>query len=218
MAKAPSRILLNLSLDAALAVVALPVALLLAGPGSWPEAGWWGLGIPLAALSMLAPAWALGLPQQYWRYSGVRDLLQVLGASIGAAFLFTAVLWLVGAWHSPNLAFPALHAMALTGLLGIPRLNGRLRTIRRIAEETGAQPVLVVGGVDQADLFIRALEQERRSRPTGCRASWRGARGRWRGGSRGTPSSAPSRRPMRCWRGFATRGGCPPCWCSPRPT
>jgi O-antigen biosynthesis protein WbqV len=162
MAKAPSRILLNLSLDAALAVIALPIALLLAGPGSWPEAGWWGLGIPLAALSMLAPAWALALPQQYWRYTGVRDLLSVLGAAIGAAILFTAVLWLLGAWHSPNLAFPALHAMALTGLLGIPRLNGRLRTIRRIAEETGAQPVLVVGGVDQADLFIRALEQERR--------------------------------------------------------
>jgi FlaA1/EpsC-like NDP-sugar epimerase len=162
MAKAPSRILLNLSLDAALAVIALPVALLLAGPGSWPEAGWWGLGIPLAALSMLAPAWALALPQQYWRYTGVRDLLSVLGAAIGAAILFTAVLWLLSAWHSPNLAFPALHAMALTGLLGIPRLNGRLRTIRRIAEETGAQPVLVVGGVDQADLFIRALEQERR--------------------------------------------------------
>ncbi|WP_421991074.1 polysaccharide biosynthesis protein [Roseococcus sp.] len=162
MAKAPSRILLNLSLDAALAVVALPVALLLAGPGSWPEAPWWALGIPLAALSMLAPAWALGLPQQYWRYSGVRDLLQVLGASIGAAVLFTAALWLIGAWHSPNHAFPALHAMALTGLLGLPRLNGRLRTIRRIAEESGTQPVLVVGGVDQADLFIRALEQERK--------------------------------------------------------
>ncbi|MDB5376031.1 MAG: nucleotide sugar dehydratase, partial [Rubritepida sp.] len=162
MAKAPSRILLNLSLDAALAVIALPVALLLGGPGSWPEAGWWSLGIPLAALSMLAPAWALALPQQYWRYTGVRDLLSVLGAAIGAAILFTAALWLLGVWHSPNLAFPALHAMALTGLLGIPRLNGRLRTIRRIAEETGAQPVLVVGGVDQADLFIRALEQERR--------------------------------------------------------
>jgi len=162
MLRASSRILLNLSLDAALAVVALPVALLLAGPGSWPAPGWWGLAIPLAALSMLGPAWALGLPQQYWRYSGVRDLLQVLGASIGAAALFSAGLWLVGAWHSPNQAFVVLHAMAVAGLLGIPRLNARLRTIRRIAEEGDTQPVLVVGGVDQADLFIRALEQERK--------------------------------------------------------
>ena len=162
MLRASSRILLNLSLDAALAVVALPVALLLAGPGSWPAPGWWGLAIPLAALSMLGPAWALGLPQQYWRYSGVRDLLQVLGASIGAAVLFSAGLWLVGAWHSPNQAFVVLHAMAVAGLLGIPRLNARLRTIRRIAEEGDTQPVLVVGGVDQADLFIRALEQERK--------------------------------------------------------
>ncbi|WP_424811017.1 polysaccharide biosynthesis protein [Roseococcus sp. YIM B11640] len=162
MAKAPYRILLNLCLDAVLAVAALPLALLLAGPGSWPSPVWWALAVPLAALTIMPPAWALGLPQQYWRYAGVRDLLQVLGAAIGAAVLFTGILWMVGAWHSPNHAFPALHAMALTGMLGLPRLNGRLRTIRRIAEEGATQPVLVVGGVDQADIFIRALEQERR--------------------------------------------------------
>ncbi|MDB5415621.1 MAG: nucleotide sugar dehydratase, partial [Rubritepida sp.] len=162
MAKAPSRILLNMSLDATLAVLALPVALLLAGPGSWPEHGWWALAVPLSILAILPPAWALALPQQYWRYSGVGDLLAVLGAAIAAAIVFTAVLWIFGAWHSPNNAFPALHAMALTGLLGIPRLIGRVRAIRRAAEEGGTQPVLVVGGVDQADLFIRALAQERK--------------------------------------------------------
>lgn len=162
MPKASTRILLNVSLDALLAVLALPLALLLAGPGSAPPMGWWGLAVPLSVLVLVPPGWALGLPKQYWRYSGVQDLLAVLGAGVAAALLFTAALWLFGVWHSPNLAFPALHAVALTSLLGVPRLVGRVRAIRRAAEEGGTQPVLVVGGVDQADLFIRALSQERK--------------------------------------------------------
>jgi len=162
MARAPSRILLNLSLDALLAILALPLALLLAGPGSSPPGGWLLFALPLSVAALMLPAWALGLPQQYWRYSGVQDLLAVLGACVAAALVFTATLWLLGLWHSPNLAFPALHAVALTSLLGVPRLVGRVRTIRRVAEEGGAQPVLVIGGVDQADLFIRALAQQRK--------------------------------------------------------
>ncbi len=162
MAKAPTRILLNLSLDAALALLALPVALALAGPGSAPPGGWWPWALPLAVLALAPPGWALGLPQQYWRYSGLRDLMAVLGAAVVAALLFATTLWLAGLWHSPNPAFPALHAMVLTGLLGVPRLISRMRTIRRTAEEGERQPVLVVGGVDQVDLFIRALAQERR--------------------------------------------------------
>lgn len=162
MAKAPSRIVLNISLDAALALLALPLALVLAGPGSTPPLGWWALGLPLSVMVLVPPAWALGLPKQYWRYSGVQDLLAVLGAACAAAILFTATLWATGAWHSPNLAFAGLHAMALAALLGIPRLVGRLRAIRRAAEEGDTQPVLVVGGVDQVDLFIRALGQQRK--------------------------------------------------------
>ena len=162
MPRAPKRILINFMLDALLAVLALPLALALAGPGSTPPGGWWALAIPISMLVLVPPGWALGLPQQYWRYAGVQDLLAVLGACIAAALLFTAALWLTGMWHSPNLAFAALHAMVLTGLLGVPRLIGRLRAIRRGVEEGRAQPVLVVGGVDQADLFIRALARERR--------------------------------------------------------
>ncbi len=67
MAKAPTRILLNLSLDAALALLAMPLAILLAGPGSAPPAGWWALAVPLSVLALIPPGWALGLPQQYWR-------------------------------------------------------------------------------------------------------------------------------------------------------
>ncbi|HZH48068.1 MAG TPA: polysaccharide biosynthesis protein, partial [Roseococcus sp.] len=148
---APFRILLNLSLDAALAMLALPLAIWLAAPGNWPLPGWWLVAWPLALLALIGPAWALGLPKQYWRYAGVQDLLALLGAALAAAVLFSLSLRVLGLWKPPSAAFPALHAMALGGLLGVPRLVGRLRMLRRPlgrhAEEGEQQPVLVVGGV-----------------------------------------------------------------------
>ncbi|MCW8085991.1 polysaccharide biosynthesis protein [Sabulicella glaciei] len=160
---APARILLNLSLDATLAALALPLALWLAAPGAWPPGlVWWAVGLPLAVFATVLPGWALGLPKQYWRYAGLPDLLALMGAAAISAGLFSAGLRLGGLWFSPNGAYPLIHAMVLGALLGIPRLTGRLQTLRRGSEEAGQQPVLVVGGVDQADLFIRALRRERR--------------------------------------------------------
>ena len=124
---APFRILLNLSLDAALAMLALPLAIWLAAPGNWPLPGWWLVAWPLALLALIGPAWALGLPKQYWLYAGVQDLLALLGAALAAAVLFSLSLRVLGLWKPPSAAFPALHAMALGGLLGVPRLVGRLR-------------------------------------------------------------------------------------------
>ena len=162
---APTRILLNLSLDALLAALALPLALWLASPGAWPDVpNWWRAALGLSVLALAAPAWALGLPKQYWRYAGLADLLALLGAALVAAGLFSVGLRLLQMWLPPNPAFPLIHAMVLGALLALPRLTGRLRSLRRGGGEDDplAQPVLLVGGVDQADLFIRALERERR--------------------------------------------------------
>jgi O-antigen biosynthesis protein WbqV len=167
---APHRILLNLSLDGLIAALALPAALWLAAPGSAsPGPLWWLAAIPGAAAALLLAGLPFRLPQQYWRYVGLADLLAVIGAAGIAAALFWGGAHALGAWRSPNIAFPAIHAMTLAGLLGLPRLAGRLRG-RRHAEEPGlAQPVLIAGGGDGADLFIRALEREKapRWRPIG---------------------------------------------------
>lgn len=159
-----ARILLNFSLDALLAVAALPLALWLAGPGSWPPsgAGWWWLGLPLAALTVLGPAWALGLHKQYWRFAGLRDLLAVLAAGLAAALLFWLVQVALGAWRPANPAFPVLHAMVLAGLLGVPRLVSRIQALRRILEQQNLPPILLAGSADQVDLFIHALAREKR--------------------------------------------------------
>jgi O-antigen biosynthesis protein WbqV len=164
--RAPHRILLNLLLDSLLACLALPAAMLLAAPGAWPPEpvalAWWLLALPGAALALLAAGLPVRLPQQYWRYAGLPDLLGIAGAAAMGAILFTGGLRLLDGWEPPNPAFPAIHALTLGLLLGAPRVAGRLHHGRRGHDGVGtAQPVLLVGAGDGANLFIRGLAQER---------------------------------------------------------
>ncbi|MDO9709188.1 polysaccharide biosynthesis protein [Paracraurococcus lichenis] len=160
--RAPHRILLNLLLDSLIACLALPAALLLDAPGTWPSEAWWVAAVPGAMLALLAAGLPVRLPQQYWRYAGLPDLLGIVAAAVGSALLFWAGLHLLDAWIPPNPAFPAIHALTLGLLLGAPRIAGRLHHARRSPETTLApQPVLLVGAGDGADIFIRALAAER---------------------------------------------------------
>jgi O-antigen biosynthesis protein WbqV len=164
--RAPHRILLNLLLDSLIACLALPAAMALAAPGAWPPEPtalpWWLLALPGAALTLLAAGLPVRLPQQYWRYAGLPDLLGIAGAAVMAAILFSGGLRLLHGWEPPNPAFPAIHALTLGLLLGAPRVAGRLHHGRRGPEGVGAaQPVLLVGAGDGASLFIRGLAQER---------------------------------------------------------
>lgn len=165
--RAPHRILLNLLLDSLLACLALPGAMLLAAPGAWPPTpGWWAAALPGAALTLLAAGLPVRLPQQYWRYAGLPDVLAIGVAALLGALLFAGGLHLLGGWTPPNAAFPLIHAITLGVFLGAPRVAGRLHHARpggrRGPEGTGtAQPVLLVGAGDGANLFIRGLAQER---------------------------------------------------------
>jgi O-antigen biosynthesis protein WbqV len=160
---APQRILLNLTLDLSLAALALPAALWMADPGTWPPTGWWSAGLAGALLAFLTAALPLRLPQQYWRYADMPDLLPVAGAALGGAALFWAGLLAAGGWRPANLAFPLLHAGVTATLLGGARLFGRLRSAHRAGppSDVPAQPVLLAGGGDSVDLFIRALMAQR---------------------------------------------------------
>ena len=165
---APPRILLNLALDLLLAAVALPVALALAGGGTPGGAGgtgavWWTVAEALSLLTFAAVALPLRLPRQYWRYVGLPDLLPLLGAAVAAAALFWAAAWAVLPWRPANPAFPVLHAGVLAALLGGARLAGRARHAHRVGPEAAApaQPVVLAGSGETADLFIRALAAQR---------------------------------------------------------
>ena len=158
------RILLNLGLDSLLAALALPLAVWMAAPGDWPPpAAWWLGALPGAVAALLLAGAPVRLPQQYWRFAGLKDLVAVVGAGIGGAMLFALGLYATEAWAPGNPAFPLIHAGTLSALLLAPRILAPLKQVHRTGpiSEAPAQPVLLVGTGDAADLFIRALLQQR---------------------------------------------------------
>ena len=143
-------------LDGALAAVATPLARWVADPGG-------GLLHPLwfvagGAITLLLAGLPFRMPQQYWRFAGIEDLVGLVGSSVASAGLF-ALLLVVSGFPLPTPTFPVVHALTLIVALGAPRVVYRLQMARRRAREPGeAQPVLLVGAGDGADLFLRALE------------------------------------------------------------
>jgi len=151
-----NRILLNVLLDGALAAVATPVARYIADPGG-------GLLHPLwfvagGAITLLLAGLPFRMPQQYWRFAGIEDLVGLVGSSVASAVLF-AVLLRVSGFPLPTPTFPVVHALTLIVALGAPRVVYRLQMARRRGRDGAeAQSVLLVGAGDGADLFLRALE------------------------------------------------------------
>ena len=149
-----NRILLNVLLDGALAAVATPVARYLADPeGGLLHPLWFVAG---GAITLLIAGLPFRMPQQYWRFSGMADLLAVVGGSIASAILFALLLTGAG-FPLPTSTFPVVHALSLIVALGAPRVMYRVRPGlgRRSAD---AQLVLLAGAGEGADLFLRALE------------------------------------------------------------
>ena len=107
-------------------------------------------------ITLLLAGLPFRLPQQYWRFSGLEDLLGVVGGSIVAAMLFSLLILLAG-FPLPTTTFPVVHALVLMAMLGAPRVAYKLRRFRRRPDLAG-QPVLLVGAGQGADLFLRALD------------------------------------------------------------
>ena len=158
-----NRVLVNAAIDGVLAAVAAPLARWVADPeGGLLHPLWFVAG---GAITMLLGGLPFRLPQQYWRFSGVADLLGVLGGSVVASALFAFMLWASG-FPLPTQTFPIVHALVLALLLGTPRVLYRLRRDRRAAGRAQSRegeplPVLLAGAGEGADLFIRALGSAR---------------------------------------------------------
>ncbi|MBV9736008.1 MAG: polysaccharide biosynthesis protein, partial [Acidisphaera sp.] len=160
------RVAVNVVLDGGLAALAVPLARWAAIPGAhWAPPAWMLL---LGAAALLAGGLPFRLSTQYWRFAGIGDLLGVAGASAAGAALFALGLHAAGA-PLPSESFPAIHGLMLLALLGVPRVAYRLARGHRpgrpahAAPDADAQSVLLVGAGEDADLFIRALMQERRT-------------------------------------------------------
>jgi FlaA1/EpsC-like NDP-sugar epimerase len=164
VARAPLRVALNVAIDGAMGALAVPVARAIAAPGeTWLNPPWL---LAIGAATLLLAGLPLRLPWQYWRFAGISDLLSVVGASVGGAALF-AVLSVLTGTASANFAFPAIHALVLLALLGTPRVAYRLLRHQRrgplpAAIAPGLPSALVVGATEDLDLFLRALDWDRR--------------------------------------------------------
>jgi FlaA1/EpsC-like NDP-sugar epimerase len=157
------RIAVNVAIDGVLAAVAVPVAWWITDPaGAIPSAAF---VVPLGALALLIGGLPFRLPQQYWRFAGMGDLLTVTASSALGAALFSLVLWTRGL-GPPSTGFPLAHALTLLALLGAPRVAYRwFRTRDQSAvAHADAMSVLIVGQTEDCDLFLRALARDKRQR------------------------------------------------------
>ncbi|WP_428375732.1 polysaccharide biosynthesis protein [Lichenicoccus sp.] len=156
-----NRILVNMALDGALAAAAAPIARYLADPhGGLIHPLWFLAG---GAITLLVGGAPFRMPQQYWRFSGVADLLSIAGGSVLSAALF-ALLFHVTGFPLPSVTFPVIHAMVLLLMLGGLRIVYRLSQAKRVRLSAEAvQPVLLIGADEPADLFLRAIGRDRSS-------------------------------------------------------
>jgi FlaA1/EpsC-like NDP-sugar epimerase len=155
------RIAVNVALDGGLAAFSVPVARWLADPAAPAWQPVWT--IPLGAVCLLLAGIPFRLSLQYWRFAAIGDILTVAAsAAVGAALFTAATTVTTGA--SPSPAFPAIHALTLLLLLGAPRVYYRWRRGRPITKppHLDAASILLVGSIEDADLFIRALAQDKR--------------------------------------------------------
>ncbi|NHO31537.1 polysaccharide biosynthesis protein [Acetobacter fallax] len=150
-----NRILVNVLLDGSVAAIAAPLARWLAAPRD-------GLLHPLwflagGAITLIVSGVPFRMPQQYWRFSGISDLLGIAGASAASAALFTLGLLATG-YPLPSPTFPVIYAVTLVVLLG------GLRTAYRLTNGLNRRGVVqrkvVLVGADQvADIFLRAIDR-----------------------------------------------------------
>ncbi|GAN76320.1 polysaccharide biosynthesis protein [Acidisphaera rubrifaciens] len=153
------RIVLNVLIDGSLAAAAVPAARWVADPHAQ-------VLLPLhqyvvGAVSLLLAGLPFRLSFQYWRFAGLADLMAVANASVLGAVFFIIVARLIGP-AVPSPGFSVIHALVLLVLLGAPRVayrRLRLRPAGRPAEDAPA--AVVVGAAEDADLFLRALAQDR---------------------------------------------------------
>ena len=154
------RIAVNIALDGTLSAAAVPAARWMADPSLACFTPWWTL--LLGAVMLLVAGLPFRLSVQYWRFAGIDDLLSVAASAALGAVLFFAMLTGSGISFG-NPAFPAIHTLTLLVLLGSPRVLYRRYATRASARppDDAARSLLLVGSGEDADVFLRALAQDR---------------------------------------------------------
>ncbi|CAI3947023.1 6-dehydratase FlaA1 and capsular polysaccharide biosynthesis protein EpsC (FlaA1) (PDB:2GN4) [Commensalibacter communis] len=153
-----NRIVINIVMDAILAAIAAPLARWLSDPQGGLLHPLWFLAS--GVLTLLVSGLPFHIPQQYWRFSGIADLLNIAAASIASSVLFTCLLLVTG-FSTPSVTFPIIYALVLLVLMGGGRVGYRLFTSENIKlNRQKKQKILLLGSDEDIDLFIRATKRD----------------------------------------------------------
>ncbi|CAI3923125.1 6-dehydratase FlaA1 and capsular polysaccharide biosynthesis protein EpsC (FlaA1) (PDB:2GN4) [Commensalibacter communis] len=153
-----NRIVINIVMDAILAAIAAPLARWLSDPQGGLLHPLWFLAS--GVLTLLVSGLPFHIPQQYWRFSGIADLLNIAAASIASSVLFTCLLLVTG-FSTPSVTFPIIYALVLLVLMGGGRVGYRLFTSENIKlNRQKKQKILLLGTDEDIDLFIRATKRD----------------------------------------------------------
>lgn len=150
-----------LAADALAAALSWPLALGLASPAGLAGRSWGETALEAGAFAALCAVAFLAarIPRVSWRYLGLGDLFRVIGTASLSAVLFGLVLGGVGHLAGFTPLLPVIHALVVSALLLGARGAWRAAADRH-GDGEGATPVLLAGGGDGADLFLRAIARE----------------------------------------------------------
>lgn len=150
-----NRIAINIFMDGLLAAIAAPLARWLSDPqGGFIHPLWFLTG---GVLTLLVSGIPFHIPQQYWRFSGIADLLNIAAASVGSAILFTCLLYVTG-YPLPSVTFPFIYAMVLLLLMGGGRIGYRILSSEAFRNYFNKKrKIIIVGNDADIDLFMRAI-------------------------------------------------------------
>lgn len=128
-------------------------------PSFWP-------GLIIFSATAAVSYRVFGMNSGVWRYASLRDLLAVMRAVTATILIFLLCMFMITRLELLPRSMPIINWFVLVVMLGGPRLIYRLLKDRRIASilETNARdriPVLLVGAGDEAELFIRGMQNDR---------------------------------------------------------
>ena len=115
----------------------------------------WGSGLLSMACFVLAFV-VLRMYRQVWRFTGIPELRQLCwGVLLGAGLTVSAVMML--RFSAVPRSVLVLHPLITLLLLSAARVGARLTAERRLLMPAGAQPLLIVGSLQEASDALRAL-------------------------------------------------------------
>jgi FlaA1/EpsC-like NDP-sugar epimerase len=145
--------------QAAIIFASLCLAWLLRFDFSLPYSGLLLSSAPLLIVIRMAAIASFGLLHGWWRYVGLRDVVQIIKADVvGTAAFFIASRYLLGHYNFPRSVYVS-EAFLTAGLLAGVRVLSRLMAEAVRQNEVQGKKVVVLGAGHAAQVILRELKQ-----------------------------------------------------------